>query len=105
MDVFLAPKFHEDDAARRWLQSVLWPDGPVCPHCGVVNHAYATKRPGVYRCAEKACRKDFTVTMKTVMERSHIDLHKWVQAFHLRSEERRVGKECRSRWGQYPGIR
>jgi hypothetical protein len=48
-----------------------------------VNHAYATKRPGVYRCAEKGCRKDFTVTKGTVMERSHIALHKWVQAFHL----------------------
>jgi hypothetical protein len=44
---------------------------------------YATKRPGVYRCAEKECRKDFTVTMKTVMERSKIALHKWLQAFHL----------------------
>jgi transposase-like protein len=53
------------------------------PHCGVINHAYATKRPGVYRCAEPACRKDFTVTMKTVMERSKIALHKWLQAFHL----------------------
>jgi transposase-like protein len=61
----------------------LWAEGPVCPHCGVVNHAYATKRPGVFRCAEKGCRKDFTVTMGTVMERSHIALHKWLQAFHL----------------------
>ena len=34
----------------------------------------------MYRCAEKACRKDFTVTMKTVMERSHIPLHKWFRA-------------------------
>jgi transposase-like protein len=42
-----------------------------------------TKRAGVYRCAEKECRKDFTVTMKTVMERSKIALHKWLQAFHL----------------------
>jgi transposase-like protein len=83
MDVFSAPRFHDDDAARAFLERVLWPEGPVCPHCGVVNHAYATKRQGVYRCAEKACRKDFTVTMKTVMERSHIALHKWVQGFHM----------------------
>jgi hypothetical protein len=48
-----------------------------------VNHAYATKRAGVWRCAEAECRKDFTVTMKTVMERSHIALHKWLLAFHL----------------------
>jgi transposase-like protein len=83
MDVFSAPQFRDDDAARKFLEGILWPDGPVCPHCGVIGHAYATKRPGVYRCAEKVCRKDFTVTMKTVMERSHIALHKWVQAFAL----------------------
>ena len=49
----------------------------------MIGHAYATKRPGVYRCAERECRKDFTVTMRTVMERSKIALHKWVQAFAL----------------------
>jgi transposase-like protein len=82
-DIFSAPQFRSDDAARKYLEAVLWPDGPTCPHCGVVNHAYATKRAGVYRCAEKECRKDFSVTMKTVMERSKIPLHKWLQAFHL----------------------
>jgi transposase-like protein len=83
MDTFSAPRFRNDDAARAFLEALLWPDGPVCPHCGTINHAYVTKRAGVFRCAEKGCRKDFTVTMKTVMERSHIALHKWMQAFHL----------------------
>ncbi len=83
MDVFSAKHFRDDNAARAVLEAVLWPEGPVCPHCGVVNHAYPTSRAGVYRCAEKECRKDFTVTMKTVMERSHIALHKWLQAFAL----------------------
>ena len=78
-----APKFQTDEEARAFLEQVLWPEGPVCPHCGVLNHAYPTKRAGVYRCAEKLCRKDFTVTMKTVMERSHIALHKWLQGFQL----------------------
>ena len=56
----------------------------MCPHCGVVNHAYRnTTRPGVWRCAEPECRKDFTVTMRTVMERSKIPLHKWLLGFHL----------------------
>lgn len=82
-DIFSAPQFKDDNEARKVLEAILWPDGPVCPHCGVINHAYATKRPGVYRCAEAVCRKDFTVTMKTVMERSKIALHKWLQAFHL----------------------
>src|SRR5208282_4300927 len=82
-DAFSAPRFRDDNEARKALEAILWPDGPICPHCGVINHAYAPKRPGVYRCAEKECRKDFTVTMKTVMERSKIALHKWLQAFHL----------------------
>src|SRR5208283_1607660 len=81
--IFSVPQFQNDDAARAYLEGVLWPDGPVCPHCGVIDHAYPTKRTGVFRCAEAACRKDFTVTMRTVMERSKIALHKWLQAFHL----------------------
>jgi transposase-like protein len=87
--LFAEPHFQNDEAARAMLESILWPDGPVCPHCGVVNHSYSTKRPGVFRCAEKACRKDFTVTMKTVMERSHIALHKWLQAFHLMTSSKK----------------
>lgn len=83
MDVFSAPHFRDDDAAREFLEGLLWPDGPICPHCGTINHAYATKKPGIYRCAEKGCRKDFSVTKGTVMERSKIALHKWLQAFHL----------------------
>lgn len=83
MDVFSADHFRNDEAGRKYLEGVLWPEGPVCPHCGVIGKAYATKRAGVYRCAEAECRKDFTVTMKTVMARSHIALHKWLQAFHL----------------------
>jgi transposase-like protein len=83
MDTFSAPHFRDDQAARAYLEDILWPEGPVCPHCGVINHAYATKRPGVFRCAESKCRKDFTVTMRTVMERSKIPLHKWLQAFHM----------------------
>jgi transposase-like protein len=86
---FSEPHFQNDEAARAMLESILWPEGPVCAHCGVVNHAYKTKRPGVFRCAEKACRKDFSVTMKTVMERSHIALHKWLQAFHLMASSKK----------------
>ena len=84
-----APHFKDDAAAREYLERLLWPEGPVCPHCGTVNHAYATKRAGVYRCAEPPCRKDFTVTMRTVMERSKIALHKWLQAFYLMSSSKK----------------
>jgi transposase-like protein len=80
---FSAPHFNDDEAAREFIERLLWPDGPICRHCGTINRAYKTKRPGVYRCAEKLCRKDFTVTKGTIFERSHIPLHKWLQAFHL----------------------
>jgi transposase-like protein len=89
MDIFSAPHFRDDEAARKFLEGILWPDGPVCPHCGVIGHAYETKRAGVYRCAEKECRNDFTATMKTVMERSHIALHKWLQGFHLMASSKK----------------
>ena len=74
--------FHDEDAARRWFKSARWPDGPVCPNCGSLKH-YATKKTGRYRCAEKECRKDFTVQTKSVMERSHVPLTSWATAFHL----------------------
>jgi transposase-like protein len=83
MTAYTEKHFNNDEAARAYLEKLYWPEGPVCPHCGSIDRAYATKRPGVYRCAEAECRKDFTVTMKTVMERSHIALHKWLLAFHL----------------------
>ncbi len=83
MSTFDAPHFKDDEAARKHLEAIRWPKGPVCPHCGVIGRAYATKRPGLYRCAEPACRKDFTVTMRTVMERSKIALHKWLIGFYM----------------------
>ncbi len=82
-NAFVAPHFQSPEAAREWLEHIRWPEGPVCSHCGVINHAYKTKKPGWYRCAEKECRKDFTVTTGTVMERSHIPLNKWLMAFYM----------------------
>jgi transposase-like protein len=80
---FAAAHFRDDDAARAYLERLRWPAGTVCPHCGVIGHSYKTPTAGRYRCAEKECRKDFTVTVNTPMERSHIALHKWLQAFSL----------------------
>ncbi|MDP1536056.1 MAG: IS1595 family transposase [Burkholderiales bacterium] len=76
-------RFHDDTAAREYLEATLWPDGPVCPHCGSINNAYTTSKPGKYRCAAKECRSDFTVTVGTVFERSKIPLHKWLLASFL----------------------
>jgi transposase-like protein len=83
MDTLSEEHFRNDDAARAYLEALRWPDGPICAHCGSINHAYAIKPAGTYRCAEPECRKNFTVTMNTPMERSHIALHKWLQGFHL----------------------
>jgi transposase-like protein len=81
---FAAPHFSSDEAARALIESIRWPAGPVCNHCGTVNHAYPVKgRDGLYRCAEPACRMDFTCTTGTVMERSKIALHKWMMGFYL----------------------
>ena len=79
------PVFTDAEAARDWLESVLWPHGPVCPHCGMIGCATAlngkTTRPGLWKC--KGCDGHFTVTVGTVMERSHIPLNKWLLAMHL----------------------
>jgi transposase-like protein len=88
-NAFVADHFQSNEAAREWLERTRWPNGPVCSHCGIVGHAYKTKKPGWYRCAEKECRKDFTVTTGTVMERSHIDLAKWLMAFYLMSSSKK----------------
>ena len=83
-NAFAAPHFNDDDAARKLIEAIRWPDGPICNHCGSINHAYpVTGRAGLYRCAEKECRKDFTVTTGTVMERSKIPLHKWMMGYYL----------------------
>src|SRR5688572_9899344 len=87
--IFAAPQYQNDEAARAYLEAQRWPDGPICPKCGAINHAYPIKPAGTYRCAEPACRKNFTVTMNTPMERSHIALHKWVQAFHLMTSSKK----------------
>jgi transposase-like protein len=81
------PIYTDDNAAREHLESLRWPDGPICPHCGVVDNAVAlngkSTRPGVYKCRD--CRQPFSVTVGTVFERSKIPLHKWLLANHMLS--------------------
>jgi transposase-like protein len=72
-------------AAREHLEALLWPDGPICPHCETVDKATLMKgkstRPGVYKCRE--CEHPFSVTVGTLFEDSKVPLHKWVYAMHL----------------------
>jgi transposase-like protein len=77
--------YTDENAARKHLEKLLWPNGPVCPHCGSLDVATKLKgqstRPGVYWC--NGCQKPYTVTVGTLYERSHIPLHKWLYATHL----------------------
>lgn len=79
------PHFNNDDAAREHLESIRWPNGPVCPHCGGTEHnsrlTGKSHRAGLIFCGD--CRQQFTVTVGTVFERSKIALHKWIYATHL----------------------
>ncbi|MGC1179525.1 MAG: IS1595 family transposase [Methyloceanibacter sp.] len=81
-NTFASKHFHDEDAARAWFEKARWPNGPVCPNCESTKH-YATKKVGRYRCANRECRKDFTVMTKSVMERSHEPLTHWAVAFHM----------------------
>lgn len=76
-------RFREETAARAHLERIRWPDGPVCPHCGVIGRASRIEggRKGLLFC--NACREQFTVTVGTVFERSKIPLHMWLYANHL----------------------
>jgi transposase-like protein len=79
------PHFQDADKAREYLEALRWPNGPVCPHCGVVGGHYAltgkSTRPGLWKC--KDCREQFTVTVGTVFERSKIALNVWLTAVYL----------------------
>lgn len=79
------PRFTDDDAAREHLESLRWPNGAACPHCGGADRQSklegTSHRPGLYFCGH--CRSQYTVTVGTVFERSKIALHKWVYATHL----------------------
>ncbi len=79
------PIFHDEEAARAHFEALRWPNGPECPHCGVIDEATAMQgkshRKGLYKC--RACNEPFTATIGTVYEQSHIALHKWLLATHL----------------------
>src|ERR1700730_4552426 len=87
MSILSQPHFHNEEAAYERIESIVWPDGPVCPHCGNVKadriHRIEgkTARKGLLRCNE--CGEQFRVTVNTIFEHSKIPLHKWFQAAHL----------------------
>lgn len=85
MSILDKPYFRSEKAAFKHLETLLWPNGPVCPHCGSCAQPYdlAKTRIGLKKCRERECKKQFTVRVGTVFESSHIPLHKWMQAAFL----------------------
>lgn len=102
MSVLSRPYFHDEAAAFEHVESILWPQGPVCHHCGSMAKHYSLKgvrtkptkknpngveRHGLYKC--KDCRKQFTVRMGSIFEETHLPLHKWLQAIHLMASSKK----------------
>jgi transposase-like protein len=96
VSVFQEPYFQDETAAFERLEAIVWPKGPVCPHCGCTGHIYALRgvrskpskknpegivRDGLKKCGD--CRQQFTVRKNTVFEDSHVPLHIWFQAAYL----------------------
>lgn len=81
------PRFQDADEARKYLEDLHWPHGPVCPHCGSGDNQKRLEggkhRPGLVQCNNSECRKQYTVTVGTVFERSKVPLNKWLLATHL----------------------
>jgi transposase-like protein len=80
-----APHFHNEEAAYAYVESRIWPEGPVCPHCGgtvrISKMGGKSTRIGAYKCYQ--CRKPFTVKIGTIFESSHVPLNVWLQAMYL----------------------
>jgi hypothetical protein len=101
----IASHHQDEDAAREYLEKQLWPDGPVCPHCGIIGEAYKlngeTTRKGLWKCS--ACRKPFTVTVGTIFEDSKIPLHKWLFAIYLMCSSKK-GMSAHQLWRNLWGV-
>ena len=88
MSILNKAYFQDEEAAYAKLESIVWPGGPVCPHCGGVEKIYKIKantakrvRHGLHKCGY--CRKQFTAKIGTVFEDSKVPLYKWLQAAYL----------------------
>ncbi|MBI3864418.1 MAG: transposase [Planctomycetia bacterium] len=91
MNIVEIGKMNEDQA-RDYLETIRWPNGPVCPHCqcqNVTRLQGEAHRTGAIQCNNAECRQQFTVTVGSVMESSHIPLVKWAMAWHLLCSSKR----------------
>jgi transposase-like protein len=83
--IFSAPQFKTEAGAFEYVEAHLWPNGPVCSHCGETERVGRlngkTTRSGLCKCY--VCKKPFTVRMGTIFESSHLALNLWLQVIHL----------------------
>ncbi len=105
-----AEHFADEATAIEYVEARMWPNGPVCPHCGTIGEASRSKgkttRPGLWNC--RACRKPFTVRMGTIFESSHVPMRVWLQAIYLicsskkgvstRQIQRTLGGSMKTAW-------
>ena len=86
-----AKAFTDNDVAREAIEALMWPNGPVCPHCGCTGKIGKVEgksaRSGLYYCGD--CKKQFTVTVGTIFERSKVPLSKWWMAIHLMASSKK----------------
>ena len=91
MSVLSAPHFHNEKAAYAYVEARVWPEGPVCPHCGGYERISLmggkSTRIGAYKCYQ--CRKPFTVKVGTIFEASHVPLRYWLQAMFLMASSKK----------------
>src|SRR5258707_191943 len=94
MSVLSRPYFHDEEKAFAYLESVLWADGAICPHCGALDRLTKVKanpskriRLGLWRCGH--CKGQFTVKMGTVFEHARIPLNKMLQAVYLMTSSKK----------------
>ena len=118
----LAPYFSNEPKAIEFIESLMWPDGPHCPHCGCVDKQYriqakgetrTSARPGLHKCGH--CRKQYTVKVGTIFESSKIPMHKWLMVIYLmcsskkgisaKQIERTIGVSYKAAWFMCHRIR
>ena len=91
MSILSAPHFHNEEAAYAYVEARLWPQGPVCPHCGGVERISKmggkSTRIGTYKCYQ--CRKPFTVKVGTIFEASHVPMRHWLQCMFLMASSKK----------------
>lgn len=91
MSILSEKHFHNETAAYRFVEARIWPNGPVCPHCGGVERISKmggkSTRIGAYKCYQ--CRKPFTVKIGTIFESSHVKMHLWLQAIFLMASSKK----------------